>query len=163
MIRNTARALCAASLVIAPLALSSPAQAATSCTVNGIPVSSGTVNGTAGSDFIRCSTVNAGDTVNGLGGNDYIVIAGNVDGTVDGGLGSDYITVQPGGIVNGTVRGGAGGDYVQVNNVSLGGQVHGDSEGDYLRTGVNLGLVNGGTGFDVCRVAGGNPPVSCEV
>ncbi|MET7515303.1 hypothetical protein ABZS88_17885 [Streptomyces sp. NPDC005480] len=142
MIRLTARALCAASLVIAPLTLSSPAQAATSCTVNGVPVTSGTVNGTAGSDFIQCSTVNAGDTVNGLGGNDYIVVTGDV---------------------NGTVRGGAGGDYVQVNNVSPSGQVSGDSENDFLRAGLNLGLVNGGTGFDVCRVSGGNTPLSCEV
>ncbi|MGX1674529.1 hypothetical protein [Streptomyces sp. NPDC055400] len=139
MIRLTARALCAASLVIAPLTLSSPAQAATSCTVNGIPVSSGTVNGTAGSDFIQCSTVSAGDTVNGLGGNDYIVT----------------------GVVAGTVEGGTGSDYIQTNNISSTGRVLGDSESDYIRTGTNLGVVDGGLGFDVCRVSGGNPPVSC--
>ncbi|MFF2505737.1 hypothetical protein ACFVTY_20450 [Streptomyces sp. NPDC058067] len=140
MIRNIARALCAASLVIAPIALSSPAQAATACTVNGIPVTSSNVTGTPGSDFIQCSTVNSGDTVNGLGGNDYIVT----------------------GSVAGTVRGGSGSDYIQTNSVSPTGQVLGESESDFIRTGFNLGVVNGGTGIDVCRVAGGNPPVNCE-
>jgi len=139
MIRNTVRALCAASLIIAPLALSSPAEAATSCRVNGFLVTSGTVNGTPGSDFIQCSTVNAGDTVNGLGGNDYIVT----------------------GDVAGTVRGGSGSDYLQVNNVSPTGQVLGDSENDYIRTGINQNIVDGGGGFNVCRVAGGNPPTHC--
>ncbi|MFE5024946.1 hypothetical protein ACFRAO_16795 [Streptomyces sp. NPDC056656] len=140
MIRHITRALCAASLVIAPLALSSPAQAATNCTVNGVP-KSGNVNGTAGSDYIVCSSVDSGNTVNGLGGSDYIAVTG---------------------VVNGTVKGGAGSDYVQVNNVSPTGQVLGESEGDFLRAAINLGLVNGGTGFDVCRVSGGNRPLSCE-
>ncbi|MGW6398574.1 hypothetical protein [Streptomyces sp. NPDC055134] len=139
MIRHIARALCAASLVIAPLALSSPAQAATDCTVNGV-LKSGNVNGTAGSDYIVCSSVDSGNTVNGLGGSDYIAITG---------------------IVNGDVKGGAGSDYVQVNNVSPTGQVLGESESDFLRAANNLGVVNGGSGFDVCRVTSGNVPISC--
>ncbi|UYQ65131.1 hypothetical protein [Streptomyces peucetius] len=54
MIRHIVRALCAASLVIPPLALSSPAHAVTTCAVNGRPVTGTTVNGTPGHDLIRC-------------------------------------------------------------------------------------------------------------
>lgn len=141
MIRHTVRALCAASLVIAPLAIGSPAHAVTSCTVNGIAVSAGTVNGTPGSDLIRCTTVNAGDTVNGLGGNDNISITGAVDGTVDAGAGSDYIT---------------------VGNVTTTGDVLGGTGNDFIRTAANNGLVDGDGGFDYCVVSSGNSPVNCE-
>jgi Ca2+-binding RTX toxin-like protein len=144
MIRNITRALCAASLVIAPLALvTTPAYAATSCTVNGVPRTPDAMNritGTANSDYIVCSSIDTGVTVDGLGGNDYIVT----------------------GVVAGTVEGGTGSDYIQTNNVSSTGKVLGENESDYIRTGTNLGAVNGGSGFDVCRVSGGNPPASCE-
>ncbi|WP_395364645.1 hypothetical protein ACHGLA_28900 [Streptomyces sp. YH02] len=163
MIRHAARALCAATLVIAPLALSTPAHAVTTCTVNGVSRTGTTVNGTAGPDYIRCATVNAGDTVNGLGGDDYIVVTtGNLNGTVAGGAGRDYILVQSG-IVNGIAGGGGDGDYIAVNNtVAPMGSVFGDSGNDFLRVGVNNGVVNAGLGLDVCRVGSGNPPVGCE-
>ncbi|MFG2642179.1 hypothetical protein ACGFYP_14565 [Streptomyces sp. NPDC048370] len=143
MIRHTLRALCAAALVIAPLALTAtPAHAATTCTVNGVTVTSANVAGTAGADFISCGTVSAGDTVNGQGGADYIIVTGNVAGTV---------------------RGGAGRDYVQVNgSVAATGAVRGDEDSDFVRVGANGGTVNGGLGFDFCRAASGNPPVNCE-
>ncbi|GGT31931.1 hypothetical protein GCM10010271_39960 [Streptomyces kurssanovii] len=68
------------------------------------------MNGTADSDFIRCATVDAGDTVNGLGGNDYI-ITGPVNGTVLGGTGSDYVRT---GANAGLVDGDDGFDYCVV-------------------------------------------------
>ncbi|WP_137992675.1 hypothetical protein [Streptomyces vilmorinianum] len=141
MIRHAARALCAASLVIAPLALSTPAHAVTTCRVNGVTVTGGTINGTAGSDYITCATVPAGDTVNGLGGDDFIQVTGTVAGTVTGGAGRDYVTV-------GTVAGT--------------GSVLGDTENDYLRVGTNGNIVNGGAGLDFCRVGTGNPAAGCE-
>lgn len=163
MIRHTVRALCAASLVVAPLALSSPAHAVTSCTVNGVPRSGTTVNGTAGSDVIRCPSVNAGDTVNGLGGNDDIAIGGPVDGTVDGGTGSDHITVASSGSVSGVVAGNGGDDYVTVGGtVTPTGDVLGGTGNDVLRVNVNNGLVDGDGGFDACEVTTGDAPVGCE-
>ncbi|WP_418959654.1 hypothetical protein [Streptomyces tritici] len=163
MIRHTARALCAATLVIAPLALTAtPAHAVTSCTVNGSPRTpdpmTHTIFGTAGSDNIRCTTVDAGDTVNGLGGNDYIVVSGAVNGDVAGGDGSDYIVT---GTVFGAVAGGNGSDYIQTGAVA-GGLVTGEAGNDVLRTGGNMGVVDGGIGWDSCRTAGGAPPVNCE-
>ncbi|ROQ35041.1 hypothetical protein EDD98_4095 [Streptomyces sp. PanSC19] len=145
MIRHMTRALCAASLVIAPVALAAtPAHAVTTCQVNGVTVSSTNVVGTAGSDRITCGSLAPGDQVSGLGGADYISIGGS--------LGSGAV-----------VRGGSGQDYVLVNgSVGSMAQVLGEADGDYIRTGTNLGIVNGGTGFDLCRVAGGNPPVNCE-
>ncbi|MFF5971398.1 hypothetical protein ACFY7C_07690 [Streptomyces sp. NPDC012769] len=146
MIRHTMRALCAASLVIAPLALAAaPAHAAT-CTVNGVSRTGAAVTGTAGPDYIVCSGVVSGDTVNGLGGDDYIHIEGQVAGTVLGGDGRDYISAPDG------VAGG----------MTSTGRVLGEAGNDYIRTGPNAGVVNGGTGFDYCRVTSGNPPVSCE-
>ncbi|MEV4428624.1 hypothetical protein ACN9M0_28375 [Streptomyces sp. R-07] len=145
MIRHTMRALCAATLVIAPVALTAtPAHATTTCRVNGITVSSTNVVGTAGADYITCGSLAPGDQVSGLGGADYILIGGNV--------GSGAV-----------VRGGTGGDYITVNgSVAPMGQVLGEADGDYIRVGPNAGAVNGGTGFDLCRVASGNPPVNCE-
>ncbi|MFF8379368.1 hypothetical protein ACF07V_24935 [Streptomyces sp. NPDC015661] len=145
MIRHTMRALCAATLVIAPVALTAtPAHAVASCRVNGIAVSSTNVVGTAGSDYITCGSLAAGDQVNGLGGSDYI----RIDGSVGGGA---------------VVRGGTGQDYVLViGSVGPMAQVLGEADNDYLRVGPNAGAVNGGTGLDVCRVASGNPPVNCE-
>ena len=145
MIRHTVRALCAASLVIAPLALSTPAHAATACTVNGVPriadPMTHTISGTTGSDFISCPSVDAGDIVNGLGGSDYITVSGTVAGDVVGDLGADYLT---------------------TGNVATTGRVLGGPGNDFLRTGSNARLVDGGLGFDFCRTAGGNPPVNCE-
>ncbi|MFE7158988.1 hypothetical protein [Streptomyces sp. NPDC057636] len=87
------RTLCAAALVAAPVALTAtPAQALTSCTVNGRPVSGTTVSGTAGPDHISCGALALGDTVDGSGGSDYIVI----NGTVAGGAGNDSITANAG-------------------------------------------------------------------
>ncbi|WP_406863691.1 hypothetical protein ABZO31_25975 [Streptomyces sp. HUAS MG47] len=142
MIKHTVRALCAASLVIAPLALSTPAHAAVTCTVNGAPVSADIVNGTAGPDFIRCGAVPSFNAVQGLGGDDYIVITGAVAGLVAGGDGRDFVTADAGTTGTGAVNGNAGNDF--------------------LRVGPNAGSVNGGLGIDFCRVASGNPPVSCE-
>ncbi|WP_392673328.1 hypothetical protein [Streptomyces sp. LN785] len=117
MIRHSLRTLCAASLVIAPLALSSPAQAATSCSVNGVPASGPTVNGTAGSDFIQCSSVDAGHSVNGLGGSDTIFLTGPVNGTVNGGTEGDFISVGASAAVAGVVAGGDGGDHISVGGL----------------------------------------------
>ncbi|MFD0276292.1 hypothetical protein ACFVHB_20650 [Kitasatospora sp. NPDC127111] len=162
MIRKTVRALCAASVALAPLVLcATPAHAVSSCTVNGIPASGPVISGTPGSDFIRCAYVGAGDTVNGLGGNDRIVVTGPMAGTVDGGLGSDYISTDDG--VSGTIIGGDGSDFIVVNGtVASTGVVNGAAGNDYLRTGFNNGVVDGGTGFDSCRVSGGNAPIHCE-
>lgn len=151
MIRHTMRALCAATLVIAPIALTAtPAHAATSCTVNGVPRTADpmthTISGTAGSDFISCPTVEAGDRVNGLGGNDYITVSGVVAGEVIGDLGADYLTT-------GNV----------TSTMITTGKVLGGPGNDFLRTGLNAGVVDGGLGWDYCRTAGGNAPLNCEV
>ncbi|WP_030690071.1 hypothetical protein [Streptomyces globisporus] len=145
MIRHLTRALCATTLVIAPIALTAtPAHAVTTCRVNGVTVSSANVVGTAGPDYITCGPLAPGDQVSGLGGADYITIGGSLGGGA-------------------VVRGGTGGDYILVNgSVGPMAQVLGEADGDYIRVGTNLGAVNGGTGFDLCRVAGGNPPVNCE-
>ncbi|MEU7010236.1 hypothetical protein [Streptomyces sp. NPDC046332] len=140
MIRHAVRALCAASLLIAPFALSTPAHAV-SCTVNGVPVSGSVVNGTAGPDFIRCDGPPSFEAVQGLGGNDHIVITSAVAGLVAGGDGHDYITVDAG--------------------VTSGGAVTGNAGSDFIRVGPNAGVVDGGLGLDFCRVASGNPPVNC--
>lgn len=117
MIRHTVRALCAASLIVAPLALSSPAQAVT-CTVNGVPRSATHLTGTAGSDFIRCASVPANHSVDGLGGSDYIVIDGLVGpmAAVRGNTGSDFIRV---GGNAGVVDGGPGVDFCRVGAGNL--------------------------------------------
>lgn len=143
MIRHAMRTLCAATLVAAPLALTAtPAQALTSCTVNGRPVSGTTVSGTAGSDNISCGALALGDSVNGLGGSDYIVINGIVAGTVDGGAGGDFITANAGTTANGRILGGADGDFILV--------------------GPNAGTVDGGLGSDFCRIASGNPQSAAD-
>ncbi|MFF8845230.1 hypothetical protein ACF08N_21340 [Streptomyces sp. NPDC015127] len=142
MIRHTVRALCAASLVIAPLALSTPAHAVT-CTVNGRTVTSQNVDGTPGSDLIRCASVPEGHSVNGLGGNDRITITNTVSGVVEGNAGYDYVTVGGEVTSTGRIRGNAGSDYLQVN--------------------VNNGVVNGGDGSDYCQVGSGTGTVvNCE-
>ncbi|WP_406063218.1 hypothetical protein OG462_32785 [Streptomyces sp. NBC_01077] len=143
MITHTMRALCAATLVIAPVALTAtPAYAATSCRVNGVAVNAQNIVGTPGADYITCGSVPNGDSVNGQGGADYIVITGTVGGTV---------------------RGSAGGDYIQVyGSVTSTGAVRGDEGNDYVRVGANGNVVDGGLGTDFCRVASGNPPVNCE-
>ncbi|MBT2440012.1 hypothetical protein J7E93_07735 [Streptomyces sp. ISL-36] len=162
MIRHTVRALCAASLVIAPLALSTPAHAATACTVNGMPRPDGDVNGTPGDDYIRCSSVDPEDTVDGLGGADTFVLTGPVGGTVAGGLGRDYFEVTSSGSVSGVLGGGPDADYFALTGpVTAGGQVYGDTGNDYFRVAANGGFIDAGPGTDVCRVTG-NPPVNCE-
>lgn len=162
MIRHSVRALCAASLVIAPLVMSTPAHAATSCTVNGVPASGPTVNGTAGSDSIRCSSLDAGSSVNGLGGSDTIVLTGPVDGSVSGGPGEDFISVGSSSAVSGIVAGDDGSDYISVGGpVAPSGQVLGGDQGDFLQVAVNGGTVDGGAGLDFCRVNSGNPPINC--
>ncbi|MFJ8669453.1 hypothetical protein [Streptomyces sp. NPDC093600] len=179
MIRHTVRALCAASLVIAPLALSTPAHAATVCTVNGLSSPDGNVTGTAGNDYIECASVDSGDTVNGLGGADMIVLTGPVGGTVSAGDGRDYVHVTEDGTVSGTVGAGADGDYVEVEgSIAPGAKVYGDAGNDYLRILANFGVVqagtdssrvlakggvvDAGTGFDLCRVVG-DTPSNCEL
>ncbi|MGW8766026.1 hypothetical protein ACWGN5_26400 [Streptomyces sp. NPDC055815] len=146
MIRHTMRALCAATLVIAPVALTAtPAHAVASCRVNGIAVNSSNVVGTAGADYITCGPLAPGDVVDGLGGGDYIRIGGNVGGGA-------------------VVRGGTGRDYLRVEgSVGPMAQILGGDDSDYIVVGPNAGAVNGGTGFDFCRVSSGNPPVNCEV
>ncbi|MFJ7069120.1 hypothetical protein [Streptomyces sp. NPDC101115] len=142
MIRHTLRALCAATLVIAPLALTAtPAHAVTSCRVNGVPVTGQSVIGTPGADYITCGSVASGDLVRGEGGADYIVVTGTVAGAV---------------------RGNTGGDHIRVDgSVAPGGEVHGGDGNDFLVVGTNAGSVDGGTGVDYCRVGSGNPPVNC--
>ncbi|MET9677184.1 hypothetical protein ABZY68_29445 [Streptomyces sp. NPDC006482] len=161
MIRHIARALCAASLVIAPLALTvTPAHAVTTCTVNGFPVTGTVVSGTAGSDFIRCASVAGGDQVNGLGGSDTIVVTGSVAGLVTGGPGTDYLSTP--GTISGTVSGGDAADYLTAGTVAPTGAVTGGAGNDYLRVAANAGVVDGGLGVDFCRVGVGFPPVGCE-
>ncbi|MEU4068229.1 hypothetical protein AB0F25_38535 [Streptomyces wedmorensis] len=142
MIGHTMRALCAATLAIAPVALTAtPAHAVTSCRVNGVTVSAQNVVGTPGPDYITCGSVPDGDTVNGQGGADYIIVTGSVGGTV---------------------RGSAGADYIQVDGpVTATGAVRGDDGNDFIRVGANGNVVDGGLGVDFCRVASGNPPVNC--
>ncbi|MFF9850303.1 hypothetical protein [Streptomyces litmocidini] len=162
------RALCAAPLVIVPVALAAaPAHAQTTCTVNGVsvsPDSMGVVNGTTGNDYIVCATVESGTTVNGLAGDDTIVVNGPVLGHVTGGPGRDYISARSVG-AGGLVEGSPDSDYIVVSGtVSPGGIVRGNTGNDYLRVDVNDGTTNGGDGFDVCRVrTGNNPPINCEL
>ncbi|WP_225799108.1 hypothetical protein [Streptomyces sp. NK15101] len=167
MIRHSVRALCAASLVLAPIVLTAtPAQAATTCTLNGASVTPdpmGVVNGTAGPDYIVCSEVAAGNAVNGLGGDDYIVLTGPVLGTVTGGAGRDYITSRSNVTVSGLIEGNTDSDYLVVDGLlTSGGIVRGGTGNDYLKVNVNNGTANGGDGFDVCRVNTGRPPINCE-
>ncbi|MEU3691789.1 hypothetical protein [Streptomyces narbonensis] len=157
MIRHSVRALCAASLVIAPLALAAaPAHAVTTCTVNGFPVTGTVVSGTAGSDVIRCASVADGDQVNGLGGNDTIVVTGSVAGLVTGGPGADYLSTP------GTVSGGDSSDYLTAGTVAPTGAMTGGAGSDLLRVSVNGGVVDGSLGVDFCRVGAGNAPINCE-
>ncbi|MDV5148993.1 hypothetical protein R1T08_33865 [Streptomyces sp. SBC-4] len=161
MIRHTARALCAASLVIAPLALSvTPAHAVTTCTVNGFPVTGTVVSGTPRSDVIRCASVANGDQVNGLGGSDTIIVTGSVAGLVTGGPGADYLSTP--GTISGTVSGGDAADYLTAGTVAPSGAVTGGLGNDFLRVSVNAGVVDGSLGFDFCRVGVGNAPINCE-
>ncbi|MFF3314093.1 hypothetical protein ACFYV5_01100 [Streptomyces sp. NPDC003035] len=113
MIRHTVRALCAASLIVAPLALSTPAHAVVTCTVNGFPRTANVVTGTAGNDYIRCDSLPPMHGVDGLGGNDYIIIDGTVasGAFVFGNAGSDYLRVN---VNNGSVNGGTGNDFCRV-------------------------------------------------
>lgn len=143
MIRHTVRALSAATLVIAPLALTAtPAHAAVSCRVNGFPVTGTTVVGTPGNDYITCGSLAADDLVRGEGGDDYIVVTGTVAGSVLGNTGRDVLRVY--------------------GTVTADGLVHGGDQNDYLRVDTNGGTVDGGTGLDVCRVGSGVPPTGCE-
>lgn len=181
MLKNSLRALCAASLIVAPLIAATPAHAVTACTVNGMPASGPTVTGTPFSDFISCSSVDPGDTVNALGGNDRILLTGPVNGSVLGGDGRDSVSltqsgsVGAGGVIDGqtgndalsirgpvagTVNGGAGNDSLQVGVNT--GTVDGGAGNDFLQVGVNNGIVDGGANFDVCMVGAGNPPINCE-
>ncbi|MFD7325214.1 hypothetical protein ACFV9D_29655 [Streptomyces sp. NPDC059875] len=114
MIRHAARALCAASLLIAPLALSTPAHAVVTCTVNGFPRTATNVTGTPGSDFIRCPSIPTGHSVDGGGGSDYIVVDGDVasGAEVRGNIGNDYLRIS--GNNAGIVNGGLGLDYCRV-------------------------------------------------
>lgn len=186
MLKNSLRALCAASLIVAPLIAASPAHAVITCTVNGMPVSGTTINGTSSSDSIRCPSVPAGHTVNGLGGSDSIVINGSVFGSVFGGDGGDSVTVTQSGSVDATgvvdgqagtdslsirgpvaglVAGGDASDSIMVTStVTLDGRVNGGAGDDYLQVAVNRGIVDGGTHVngDYCRVGVGNPPINCE-
>ncbi|MEU6169449.1 hypothetical protein [Streptomyces tanashiensis] len=143
MIRHTMRALCAATLVIGPVALTAtPAHAVTSCRVNGVPVTGTSVIGTPNADYITCGSVGSGDPIRGEGGADYIVVTGTVAGAV---------------------RGNTGGDFIRVDGtVAPGGAVDGGDGNDFLRVAANGGTVDGGTGIDYCRVASGAPPVNCE-
>ncbi|AJF67844.1 calcium-binding protein [Streptomyces vietnamensis] len=140
MIRNAARALCAASLIVTPLVLSTPAHAAVGCQVNGVPAPGPNITGTSGSDYITCTSINSMDTISGLGGNDYISV----------------------GTSSGQVLGGDGSDYIRVGTVAA-GQVNGGLGNDYIRVDTNNATVSGGLGTDYCRVGTGNPPISCEV
>ncbi|CAM5439029.1 hypothetical protein [Streptomyces tanashiensis] len=143
MIRHTMRALCAATLVIAPVALTAtPAHAVTSCRVNGVPVTGTSVIGTPNADYITCGSVGSGDLIRGEGGADYIVVTGTVAGAV---------------------RGNTGGDFIRVDGtVAPGGAVDGGDGNDFVRVATNGGTVDGGTGIDYCRVVSGAPPVNCE-
>ncbi|MFI8965465.1 hypothetical protein ACIGO8_25515 [Streptomyces sp. NPDC053493] len=141
MIRHTARALCAASLIVTPLVLSTPAHAATTCRVNGVSVTGTTITGTPGSDYITCDTVDVMNVVNGAGGDDFISV----------------------GTANGPVAGGDGRDYITVGTVGSSGSVLGQAGNDYIRVTTNNGSVDGGlAGLDYCRVTAGNPPTNCE-
>ncbi|MEV4944838.1 hypothetical protein [Streptomyces sp. NPDC053755] len=162
MIRHSVRALCAASLVLAPLALSTPAHAATACSVNGLTVPSGNVSGTVGRDYIQCSSVDAGHTVDGLAGDDTIVLTGPVAGRVLGGTGSDYLRFGSLAPLGGQADAGAGNDYVQVDGTVLAAAtVRGGDGADFIRVDVNQGAVDGGASLDFCQVASGNPAVNC--
>ncbi|MFD3537688.1 hypothetical protein [Streptomyces sp. NPDC058664] len=163
-IGHTARALCAVSLVIAPLALAAaPAHAVTSCTVNGVPRSGPTVNGTAGSDSIVCPSVDPGHSVKGLGGDDYIVLTGTTAGTVSGGQGRDYVTSRSNVLVTGLLQGNESSDYLVVDGrVAPGGIVRGSTGNDYRGVNANDGTANGGEGFDARQVNVGRPPITCE-
>ncbi|MER7517927.1 hypothetical protein [Streptomyces sp. NPDC126499] len=162
MIRHSMRALCAAALVIAPLALTATPAHAVTCTVNGQTVTANVVMGTPGNDVIRCGSVPDGHQVNGVAGNDSIEIVGDVDGLVTGGPGSDYITVS-GSLNTATVSGNDASDYIIVQGtVGAGSAVTGGLGNDVLRVNVNAGTVDGAGGFDSCRVATGNPPINCE-
>lgn len=156
------RALCAATLVIAPLALTATPAHAVTCTVNGATVTADVVMGTPGNDVIRCGSVPDGHQVNGVAGNDNISIGGDVDGLVTGGPGSDYVSVS-GSLNTGTVSGNDGADYIIVQGtVGPGSAVTGGLGNDVLRVNVNNGTVDGAGGFDSCRVTTGTPPINCE-
>ncbi|WP_328886372.1 hypothetical protein [Streptomyces sp. NBC_00316] len=105
------------------------------------------MNGTAGSDFIQCSTVDAGASVNGLGGTDTIFLAGPVNGTVSGGPAEDFISVGPSFAVSGVIAGNDGSDYISAGGgVTPRGQVLGGNGGGHLQVGPNRGIVDGGAG-----------------
>ncbi|MDH6221651.1 hypothetical protein [Streptomyces pseudovenezuelae] len=104
----------------------SAAYAASACTVNGTPVTSTTINGTAGNDTITCTAgVNADTTINGLAGNDTITVEG---------LNSDIAVVH----------GDDGGDTIRVTGENT-GKIYGDRGDDTLTVeDLSTGLVDGG-------------------
>jgi hypothetical protein len=110
-----------------------PAWRAPACTVNGLPATSNTVNGTAGADTIVCTgRILADVTINGLGGDDTILIEPTL---------SDRNGLP---INAGTVNGGPGADRIRITSVPVGsvanaGTVHGDDGDDTITiTGANF-------------------------
>ncbi|SDT83277.1 hypothetical protein SAMN05216371_8095 [Streptomyces sp. TLI_053] len=113
-----------------------PAHAATiTCTVNGVPVSGSTINGTEGDSEIICPAIPRGVTVNGGGGNNTIKV--NVGG-------AQYEVGN-----RGTINAGRGDDVIIV----VGGS--GAADGAPGLAG-NTGEIYGGGGNETVTVIGGN-------
>ncbi|QLE72675.1 hypothetical protein FGW37_14645 [Streptomyces rectiverticillatus] len=179
-LRRAARAVALAAALFLPAAvLAAPAQAASSCTVNGVPVTSTVIRGTEAADTIECSSGVAADTlVEALGGDDTITLAGIVAGRVRGGDGADRSTLTSGeltgdldgqmgrdvfevrGPVKGNIRGGQDDDDIHLyGNAPVGpaADVRGAKGADKITLDVGAdvdGLVEGNDERDEIRVLG---------
>ncbi|GHF56714.1 hypothetical protein GCM10010218_42580 [Streptomyces mashuensis] len=156
------------------------AEAASSCTVNGQPVSGSDIRGTEGNDTITCAAgVTADTVVDALGGDDTVVVGGQVAGRVRGGDGNDRIILDEGstltgdidgqagtdtldlkGPVSGAVRGGQGDDTIHLfphARVESGGDIRGALGADTITADDDvdvLGLVEGNDQDDTVDIKG---------
>ncbi|WP_058043923.1 hypothetical protein [Streptomyces roseifaciens] len=180
--RRTTRLAAAAALLLLPAtalgALAVPAQAASSCTVNGVPQPGPVINGTPGNDTVICSFLDTGHVINALAGNDTITFSGDIrgrlnagddadaittnrgshlfpEGDLDGQFGRDRITIS--GTVEGKVRGGQDSDQIDLENATTAQSTlvrgaRGDDRITFRSGVVNKGSVEGFDGNDVIVV-----------
>ncbi|MCC3779575.1 hypothetical protein [Streptomyces sp. UNOB3_S3] len=153
-------AVTVAALLLPTAFLAAPAQAATSCTVNGTAVPGPDVTGTDGDDVIVCTGLDAGATVDAKGGADTITLNGDVSGRVLGGDGTDHIVLAEGARLTGTgtIDGQAGRDEIDLRGAVL-GAVRGGQDDDLIllfktATTGDTSIVRGARGSDVILADG---------
>ncbi len=97
--------------------------------------------------------VNGTGPVNGVGGNDEIIV-GNLNLTVFGNGGDDYIDSRNAGVVN-VLNGGGGSD--QIFGGSGANTINGGPGNDYIEGGPGIDVLNGGLGIDTLSYESAEP------